>query len=172
MLELARELVGAGAEIRRLTLPDDPLPAADAIVAVGHPLNYLADRGAFDRALVAIARALRPEGVIAFDVCDLAWGEARRGVPPHARAEADWAIITEFSVPAPDRFIRDITIFLPNGDGSWRRDTEHHENVLVDAADVPVLLGEYGVEASVRASFGGESLPEGLVAVVGRRATR
>src|SRR5947209_12778533 len=29
MLELAAEFVGAGAELRRLTLPDDPLPEAD-----------------------------------------------------------------------------------------------------------------------------------------------
>ncbi len=41
MLELTHELVDGAAEVRQLTLPDDPLPDADAIVAVGHPLNYL-----------------------------------------------------------------------------------------------------------------------------------
>jgi SAM-dependent methyltransferase len=169
MLELAHELVGDGAEIRRLRLPDDPLPAADAIVAVGHPLNYLPDLAAFERAVGAIGRALRPGGVVAFDVCDLEWGRARRGAPPFARAEADWAIITEFSVPSPGRFVRDITTFLKEREGCWRRDIERHENVLVDAARIPALLGEHGVEASVRASFGSEVLPEGLVAVVGRR---
>src|SRR5580658_2304406 len=44
MLDVARELVGESvAELRQLTLPDDPVPAADAIVAIGHPLNYLPD---------------------------------------------------------------------------------------------------------------------------------
>jgi hypothetical protein len=30
--------------------------------------------------------------------------------------------------------------FLPNPDGSWRRETEHHENVLTDTAQIPALL--------------------------------
>jgi SAM-dependent methyltransferase len=38
MLDLARETAG-GADLRLLTLPDDPLPEADAIVGVGHVLN-------------------------------------------------------------------------------------------------------------------------------------
>jgi len=42
MLEVARENLGSDLqELRQLTLPDDPLPDADATVAVGHPLNYL-----------------------------------------------------------------------------------------------------------------------------------
>src|SRR5688500_7035586 len=42
-----------------LVLPDDPLPPADAIVSSGHVLNYLSDEAAIDRALAAIAGALR-----------------------------------------------------------------------------------------------------------------
>lgn len=55
------------------------------------------------------------------------------------------------------------------GEESWRRDDERHENVLVDTAQVPARLAELGVVARVSASFGDEGLPEGLVAVVGRR---
>lgn len=172
MLEITREVIGNAADVRRLTLPDQPLPEADAIVAVGHPMNYLADLGAFDRALIAIAQAVRPGGVIAFDVCDLEWGRARKDAPPFARAEPDWAMITEFSTPSPDRFIRDITTFLPNMDGSWRRDSERHENVLVDVARVPRLLSEHGIDARSDASFGGETLPDGLLAIIGRRPSR
>ena len=170
MLEIAREFLDDRTEVRRLTLPDDPLPEADAIVAIGHPLNYLPNQDAFDRALTAIARALRPGGVIAFDVCDLQWGRARQGATPFAKSEPDWAIITEFSTPSPDRFIRDITVFLQNHDGSWRRDRERHENVLVDAARIPALFAEHGVDAEVSLSFGAETLPEGLLAVTGQRA--
>jgi hypothetical protein len=85
------------------------------------------------------------------------------------RAGADWAIITEFSVPSPDRFIREMTTFLANGDGTWRRDDERHENVLIDTAAIPSLLSAHGVDAEVRGSFGSESLPPGLHVVLGRR---
>ena len=56
MLDLAREHAAGAREIRRLTLPDDPIPSADAIVSVGHVLSYLPSADAIDRALVAIAR--------------------------------------------------------------------------------------------------------------------
>lgn len=72
-------------------------------------------------------------------------------------------------MPAADRFVRDITTFLPNPDGSWRRDSEHHENVLIDAALIPALLHEHGVQAQIRASFGTENNPPGLRAVIGRK---
>jgi hypothetical protein len=80
--------------------------------------------------LKVASSARRAEGSRpAFDVCDLEWGEARRGAPGYAGVGADWAIITEFSMPAPDRFIRDITTFVPGAGGLWPRDSEHHENV-------------------------------------------
>ena len=170
MLGIARSLVGEAAEeVRQLTLPDDPLPRADAIVAIGHPLNYLRDAAAVDRALIAMAGALRPGGLLAFDMCDLAWGQARRDAPNYAGVGADWAIITQFSLPSPDRFVRDITTFLPTGDGSWRRGSEHHENVLIDTARIPALLRQHGIEAGVSSSFGAETLPPGLRAITGRK---
>jgi SAM-dependent methyltransferase len=172
MLDVARELIGDRAEdVRQLTLPDDPLPRAEAIVASGHPLNYLPDAAAIDRALVAIAGALRPGGLIALDICDLEWGRARRNAPHFAEVREDWAIITKFSMPSADRFVRDITTFLPNSDGSWRRDSEHHENVLIDTAQIPALLRQHGVEAQVGASFGMENHPPGLRVVVGHKLT-
>src|ERR1700733_11477463 len=59
MLDVARNVLGGSAqEVRQLILPAHPLPQADAIVAIGHPLNYLAGAAAIDRALVAMARAL------------------------------------------------------------------------------------------------------------------
>ncbi|MGH3152749.1 MAG: class I SAM-dependent methyltransferase [Streptosporangiaceae bacterium] len=170
MLERARAVLGGAADLRQLTLPDDPLPAADAIVSVGHAISYLDDAEAVGRALAAMAGALRPDGVLAFDVCDLEFGRVRGGEPNFARVGPDWAVITEFSSPAPDRFVRDITTFVPDGAGAWRRGREHHENVLVDTSLIPALLATHGVTATVGTSFGAAELPPGLHAVTGVRS--
>jgi SAM-dependent methyltransferase len=158
-----------GVEVRRITLPDDPLPEADAVVGVGHALNYLPDEAAVRRGLVALAGAVRPGGVLALDLCDLAWGAARRGEPDLVRLTDDWALFSRFSVPSPDRFVREMTTFVRTDDGSWRRDDERHDNVLLDTARIPELLATRGIAARIGTSFGGEELPVGLVTVVGHR---
>jgi SAM-dependent methyltransferase len=169
MLDLARHGAAGAEELRRVTLPDDPLPEADAVVGVGHALNYLPDADAIDRALRAMARALRPGGVLAVDICDLEYGSHRREAPDLARVADDWAIVTRFSTPTPDLFVRQMTTFVRSDDGSWRRDDERHDNVLIDTAKVPDLLAAEGVQAEVRSSFGAEQLPVGLRVIVGRR---
>jgi SAM-dependent methyltransferase len=169
MLDLARATVPDAEDIRRLTLPGDPVPEADAIVGVGHALNYLPDEGAIDRSLAAIAGALRPGGVLAIDLCDLEWGRARVDEPARGWVGDDWALVTRFSTPSPDSYVREMAMFSRNDDGSWRRDDERHDNVLIDTSRVPALLAAHGVEATVRASFGDEALSVGLKAIVGRR---
>lgn len=169
MLALARETVPDARSLLQVVLPDDRIPEADAVVGVGHVLNYLPDEESVDRALVVIARALRPGGLLAIDLCDLEWGEVRRDAPGAGRIGDGWALVTEFSVPRPERFVRQMATFLENPDGSWRRDDERHENVLLDTRRVPGLLAEHGVEATVDPSFGSEQLPTGLYAIKGCR---
>jgi hypothetical protein len=71
-----------------------------------------------------------------------------------------------------------MAIFTRNQDGTWRRDDERHDNVLIDTARVPALLAKHGVDATIHSSLGDYELPEGLVAVMGskrqtaRRVTR
>ncbi|HSK98035.1 MAG TPA: class I SAM-dependent methyltransferase [Euzebyales bacterium] len=171
MLAIAAEHVPNAEGFRQITLPDDPLPQADAIVSVGHVLNYLPDEAAIDRALVAIAGALRPGGVMALDLCDLEWGRVRRDQPNYGDTGDDWALVTRFSVPSPDRFVREIATFRRNADGSWRRDDERHDNALVDTGRIPSLLAGHDVVARVDSAFGDERLPAGLVTVIGHRTT-
>jgi SAM-dependent methyltransferase len=168
MLDLAREHVPE-ADLRLVVMPDDPLPEADAIVSVGHALNYLADEAAIERALRSMARALRPDGLVAVDVCDLDWGATRAEAPPYSRVEDDWAIITRYSMPSRARFVRDISVFVRRDDGAWRRDDERHENVLIDTASVPARLTGAGVDWAIAPSFGGEQLPAGMRVLIGRR---
>ncbi len=171
MLDLARDAVPGAHEIRTLVLPDDPVPEVDAVVGIGHALNYLPDLAAIQRGLGALADALRPNGLMALDLCDLEWGRLRTGAAPHARVGDDWAIITRFSQPTPGRFDRDITTFVREGDGSYRRDDEYHRNVLLDTATVPPLLRRHGVTATVDTSFDDPEhpLPRGLRTIVGHR---
>jgi SAM-dependent methyltransferase len=106
MLDLTRDAVPGAEEVRTLALPDDPIPQVDAIVGIGHALNYLRDPAAVRRALLALADALLPGGLLAVDLCDLEWGTARQGALAQGRVGDDWAIVTRFSQPAPDRFDR------------------------------------------------------------------
>ena len=168
MLDLAREAAGGAEEIRLLALPDDSLPQCDAIVSVGHVLSYLPDEASVERALVACAAALRPEGVLAIDLCDLRYGEARRGDLRDGRVGEGWAIVTRFSLPRPNLFVREITTFVREEDDAWRRDDERHENVLLDTTRLPGVLAQHGLDVRVSSSFGGEELPDGLVTIVGR----
>jgi SAM-dependent methyltransferase len=170
MLDLARKAL-PGTDFVRLTLPDDPVPPADAVVGTGHALNYLDTVDDVHRALIALSRALKPGGVLALDLCDLRWGEARRNAPDQVRSGEGWLLVTRFSVPMPDRFVRDMTTFVRCEDGLWRRDDEHHQNVLLDAATLPNLLQAHGLSAQLRRSFGTETLPDGLVVLVGHAAT-
>jgi SAM-dependent methyltransferase len=169
MLDIARSYVGDALEIHRLVLPDDPIPRADAIVSIGHVLNYLPDADAINRALAAIASALLPQGLLAIDLCDRSYHEAASAPDVRARATDDWAIINERSLPSPDRFVRQMATFTRNDDGSWRRDDERHENVLVETSAVPALLSEHGIQAHVGTGFGAVELMPGLHTVVGRK---
>jgi SAM-dependent methyltransferase len=169
MLELAREHANGAQEIRQVVLPDDPIPQADAIVSIGHALNYLPTADAIDRALVAAAEALRPGGILAIDLCDLTYVEAQQVPDVKAWVEEDWALITQRSAPSPERFVRQMATFTRNDDGSWRRDDERHDNILIDTARVPPLLAQHSVEARVGTAFGSEQLPAGLHTIIGSR---
>ena len=83
----------------------------------------------------------------------------------------DWAIVTRFSQPSPDRFDRDLTTFVRDADGRYRREDEHHRNVLVDTDMVPALLLLQGVTAFIGHSFHDDDhpLPIGLQSIIGRK---
>ncbi len=172
MLDLARASVPGAAEIRTLTLPDDPVPPVDAIVGIGHALNYLPDLVSIHKGLAVLAEALRPGGVLAIDVADLEWARLREGAAPHARTGEDWAIITRFSQPETGRFDRDITTFVREDDGRYRRTGEYHRNVMVDTSTIPGLLARHGITAHVGNSFDDPDnpLPRGLRTVIGHKA--
>jgi SAM-dependent methyltransferase len=167
MVDLARDHVPGAEAVGRLCLPDDPAPPADAIVSVGHALSYLHDEQQVHQAVTALAQALRPNGVIAFDICDVRYGAARREEPPKVWFAEDWVLITRTSVPEPRTFHRYMTMFVRSGRSSWRRTDEVHDNILINTTELRPVLERQGVRAELRTSFGSEALPSGLLAVVG-----
>ena len=64
-----------------------------------------------------------------------------------------------------------MAVFVRNEDGTWRRDDERHDNVLIDTSRLPGLLADHQVDVTVATSFGAETLPAGLSAVIGHRRT-
>ena len=166
MLEIAKKYAVGADEFRLLSLPHDPLPEVDAIVGIGHPISYLDSEDDIWRALIAIAQASR---FFALDICDLEWGTSSIRKNDFAKVEDDYAIFTRYSQLPPNKFRRDMTTFLRNDDGTWRRSEERHDNVLVDTSVIPELLEPHGVRTRVEPSFGSEQLPAGLKVVIGSR---
>jgi hypothetical protein len=169
MLDLAKSTAPGVEQLAVLDLPDDPVPSVDAIVGVGHALNYLSSAEQITEAVRSLGKSLRPGGVVALDVCDLAWGPAHTAPDNLGRVGEDWAIISRFSTPSPDRYVREMTTFVTNSDGSWRRDDERHDNVLVDVSVLAGVFDEEGVHVEVGDSFGQETLPIGLRTIIGSR---
>ncbi len=168
MLDLTRE-TAPEADICRLVMPDDPMPPTDAIISIGHAISYLPSADAIGRALLQAAEALRPGGLLAIDICDLAWGERWGTRPPEVRVTDDWVLTTVFSTPSPDRYIRDMTTFVKDDAGRWHRDDERHVQVNVRTDHIPDLLAAVGVDATIGTSFGNEELPVGLVTIIGHK---
>jgi hypothetical protein len=79
--------------IEQLTMPDDPVPPAGAVVSIGHPLCYLPTAETIDRALLAGAGA---PVVLAVDLEDLEW--RRRVDSAQGRVGDDWATSRSTSV--------------------------------------------------------------------------
>lgn len=174
MIDLARAHAPAAAfDVVRLPLGAAPtgslpLPVADAVISTGHVLNYLDSREDIAQALADLARAVRPGGLLAIDLMTERFCEARDRTPLHAQVRDDWAIVTRFSRPGPWRFDRDITTFRRVGD-AWRRSDELHRNVTFEADAAVEVLRDCGFDVRVRSAFGDETLPDGLVVLVGAR---
>jgi SAM-dependent methyltransferase len=170
MLDIARAYAPDAVEHRRIALPDDPLPEADAIVSTGHALSYIDTEERLLAALVACARALRPGGVLAVDLEDLSTRDAQMARPPAVWVGDDWALFMERVSDGPTHFARVQTLFMREDDGRYRRELERHDNVLIDVPGVvPQLLEDEGLDVDVGLSFGTETNMDGLMVVVATR---
>jgi SAM-dependent methyltransferase len=171
MLAIARKRAPA-ARFERRSAIDARLPRCAAITALGEVLNYAADprvgRGALQHVFRRAARALRPGGLLLFD---LATPGRERPEPRRAWYEGDgWTMVVEaFEDPAARMLTRRMSVFRRTG-RAWRRSDEVHHLRLHDPADVVADLEAAGLHARRLRGYGREyKLPRGLVAFEARR---
>jgi SAM-dependent methyltransferase len=173
MVELARRRAPQATIVLGSFL-DVPLPACDAVTALGEVLNYAFDpragRGStLARAFRRAHAALRPGGVLVFDL-------AEPGVEPAPRRtwqeHPDWALLLEAVEDRPRRRLeRRITVFRRLGaraykraepcspregaEGNlWRRSHEVHRLRLYERAEVLAGLERAGFRAKVLSGYG------------------
>jgi SAM-dependent methyltransferase len=167
---LARERA-PGARFEVASFLDAQLPEGlDAVLAIGEVLGYLADErtgtGALDELFARVHAALRPGGVLLFDLA----GPGR--VPRTGQrswADGDgWAVLYEATVEG-DELVRRIATFTAGPDGTYRRTDETHRLLLHRPEDVLLRLFRAGFAARVlHGGYDGEVLPGGWHVVLAR----
>ena len=171
MIELARRRA-PHATLAVGSFVDAPLPRdCDAALAVGEVLGYCGGVGghapALGRAFVRIRRALRPGGLLLFD---LATPARAPSTATRTWSEGDdWAVLVETCLAEGD-LLRRIVTYRDLGGGSFRRSAETHRLRLYPPAAVLAALRAAGFTArTLPRGYAGEPMPRGLVAYVGHK---
>jgi SAM-dependent methyltransferase len=172
MLALARRRAPR-ATFRRGSLLAAPLPACDAVTALGECVCYAFDARDSVRALARlfrrVHRALRPGGLFVFDVATPGRGA---GPPVRWHAGDGWVVIARVIEDAGKRTLtRRITTFRRSG-RAWRRSDELHRLRLYRAEEVLRALTAAGFRARAVRGYGPVRLPRGWVALVARKEDR
>ncbi|MER7007506.1 class I SAM-dependent methyltransferase [Dactylosporangium sp. NPDC000555] len=159
MLDLAR-VTAPAARFVEASFVDVELPRCAAVLSVGQCLGYQFDPRASLPALVRrIAAALRPGGLLAFDLN--APDPAERGHTILHRDEPGWTLVAATTVDT-DTLTRRITLFRRSGD-TWRRTDEQHVVRLYEPATVLRGLTAAGFHARTFHEYGDSPFPAGLV---------
>lgn len=169
MIELARRRVPEG-DFRVGSFLQAPLPPCEAVTALGEIFNYLFDQKNSLRALGGVFRriydALRPDGLLIFDVAEPGRGRGPR--QKHFEGD-DWAILTEYEEdPATQRLTRRIVTFRQEG-GLYRRDEEVHRLQLYRGADVAAALRRVGFRVRLVRGYGQQRFPNAYVGFIARK---
>jgi SAM-dependent methyltransferase len=168
MIRLAKQ-VAPGARFHHASLHEFAFPPCDAVTIIGEGLNYRSPGlrvRSLDSFFAKVARALRPGGLLIFDVV-LFEGEAvqRR----NWRGDRDWFVLTDVSEQRPRRRLtRDITVFRKVG-RHWRRTDEVHHVQLFSRAEILRSLRLAGFSCRTARRYGAFPLLARRMAFVARR---
>jgi len=150
---------------------DAPLPAEqDAVLAAGEVLAYRLDprldRDALGVVLARCAGALRPGGILLFDLPAPDRGDAGRR---HWTEGDGWAVLVDRQV-ADGVLTRRIVTFRAAEGERYRRGAEVHELLLFEPAEVLAALERAGLRGEVLAGgYRGLAPSPGLVVYLAER---
>ena len=131
MVDRARERLGG--DPRRAFVADmralPPLGEFDLVTCLDDSVNYLLSDEDLRAALAGMSRALRPGGVLVFDVNSLL--TYRTAFASAWIDERDWTVFAWFGEATEDaapgeRCVASLEISFEDDDGGWRRMTTHH----------------------------------------------
>ena len=169
LLDAARARAPEATFLPRGSVYDATLPPADAIVAIGEPLNYHLPQSDADervrRFFAQAAAALRPGGLLAFDV--IVRGDGALDGRSWAAGE-DWAVLVETHERAHGWLRREIETFVLRGD-AYRRGHETHHVRVFDRDALGAALRSTGFDVQTSERWGDYRLAPRRCAFVCRR---
>jgi SAM-dependent methyltransferase len=171
MIALARKRVPQ-AQFKVGSFRTAELPTCVAVTAIGEVFNYLFDggntRAALAKVLERIYAALRPGGLLLFDVA----GPGR--LPPYAPRRRhivgpDWAILLNMEEDRKRHILtRHITTFRQVGD-QCRKEEEIHRLRLYEPDEITTLLKNAGFRVRVLDCYAKWKFPPGWAGFLARK---
>lgn len=147
MLAQARDRLGATvplirADVRELRVAEP----FDAAVCTFDSVNYLVGNGDLAAALRCAAAALRPGGVLVFDLNTRHKLEAVFGDSHHGDDLGDFAYVWRNQYDVTTRTVTFlITLFRRRADGAFTRDEERHEQRWFDHSEITAAARDAGL---------------------------
>jgi SAM-dependent methyltransferase len=170
LLEAARARAPEATFLPLGSVYETKLPAADAIVAIGEPLNYHSPGSDADELVRSFfkqaAASLRPGGVLAFDV--IVCGDVSLDARSWSSGE-DWAVLVETREQPDGWLCRNIETFVLR-DGAYRRGHETHHVRVFDREKVTATLREEGFDVQTSEFWGDYRLAPRRCAFLCRRS--
>ena len=158
LLEIARSVIPA-ARFLNASAYDTPIPACEAVAALGEPLTH--HEGSNADQLVngffqSVSSVLPPGGLLIFDMIEL--GEPSLSGRSWSLGD-DWAVLVETAENQSKRIlVREIETFRRIGE-FYRRGREVHKVRLFDTNALCAELSSCGFTVKTAKSYGGQPLP-------------
>jgi SAM-dependent methyltransferase len=171
MIRLARKFA-PDSRFKIASLLRTTLPSCDAITSIGECLNYCFDeknsREELRRLFQRAHRALRPGGVLVFDIAEPA--RIPRSIPQTKWIEGrDWSLFVTISGDRVQNTLkREIVCFRKLG-SRYRRSQETHNLRLYRATDLIQDLARCGFAARRISGYGAFRFPPGIAGVLAIR---
>jgi len=152
LLEIARGRAQQARFLPPASVYESQLPQADALIAIGEPLNYHPPNRDAEARLggffVQAATALRPGGLLIFDV--IVRGEPSLSARNWTAGD-DWAVLAETIEDSTGGWLRrEIQTFRRIGNGYRRRYETHHVRIFdPDALSAALLRAGFDVRSAI-----------------------